>query len=181
MRINAVQIIKDNLSMFDICKEYGFEPNRADFICCPFHSERTPSMKIYHGNRGYNCFGCGESGDVISFVQKYFGVSFQDALKKIDDDFGLNIYGDKSFEDLRKIHYRQKIIEAERQREKNKKELAEARYWIIFDEWKRLDDNLSKYRPKTSNEDLHPLFVEALNNLAHYEWLLWCAEERRCK
>ena len=47
MRIDAVQTIKDRLTMCEVLLHYGYEPNRAKFICCPFHNEKTPSMKIY--------------------------------------------------------------------------------------------------------------------------------------
>lgn len=48
---------------------------------CPFHDEKTPSFSI-KGEK-YHCFGCGESGDVIDFVQKYFGLDFMGALKHL--------------------------------------------------------------------------------------------------
>lgn len=177
MSVDKVAIIKDRLTMREVLLRYGYEPNRAKFICCPFHSEKTPSMKIYE--QDFHCFGCGEHGDVISFVQKLFGLSFPDTLKKIDIDFGLNLYGEHSFEDLRKAHYKQKQIQAERERNQREKQQADNEYWKIFDEWKRLDDNKRKYAPKTPNEEWHPLFVEALQKLAYQEYLLDCAEERR--
>ena len=45
--MDKVEIIKDRLTMREVLLHYGYEPNRAKFICCPFHNERTPSMKIY--------------------------------------------------------------------------------------------------------------------------------------
>lgn len=178
MRFDAVQTIKDRLTMTDVLTHYGYKPNRAKFICCPFHNEKTPSMKIYE--KDYHCFACGEHGDVITFVQKLFSLSFPDALKKIDFDFGLNLYGEHSFEDLRKSHYRQKQIQAERERKEIEKQQFDAEYWAVFDEWKRLDDNKRNYAPKTFDEEWHPLFVEALQKLAYQEYLLEMAEIRRC-
>ena len=175
---NKPQTIKDQLTMRDVLRQYGYEPNRANFICCPFHNEKTPSMKIFE--KDYHCFGCGENGDVITFVQRLFNLSFPDALKKIDVDFGLNLYGDHTFEELRKSHYQQKKLQAERERKKREKEQADMEYWAVFDEWKRLDENKRKFAPKTPDEEMHPLFVEALQKLAHQEYLLDCAEERRC-
>ena len=59
--------IKDLYSMKDILERYGLQkPNRAGFICCPFHKEKTASMKIY--KRDFNCFGCGANGDIFTFV-----------------------------------------------------------------------------------------------------------------
>jgi DNA primase len=121
MQFNAVQTIKDRLTMCEVLERYGYETNKKGFVCCMFHNEKTPSMKIF--DKDYHCFGCGEHGDVITFVQKLFGLSFPDALKKIDIDFNLNLYGEHTFEDLRKSHYRQKQIQAERERKEREKQL----------------------------------------------------------
>lgn len=51
--------------------------------CCPFHTEDTPSFKVSPTKQFYNCFGCGENGDAIKFVQKYQGLSFVDACKAL--------------------------------------------------------------------------------------------------
>lgn len=179
MRINAAQTIKDRLTMQEVLEYYGYEPNKKGFVCCPFHSEKTPSMKIFE--KDYHCFGCQEHGDVITFIQKLFGLSFQETLKKVDIDFGLNLYGEHTFDEIRRSHYKQKQIQAERERKKREKEQAENEYWAVFDEWKRLDDNRQKYAPKTPDEEWHPLFVEALQKIAHQEYLLACAEEKRRK
>ena len=47
MRFNVVQTIKDRLTMCEVLERYGYEPNNRGFICCPFHLEKTPSMKIF--------------------------------------------------------------------------------------------------------------------------------------
>ena len=177
MRFNVVQTIKDRLTMREVLEHYGYEPNKKGFVCCMFHSEKTPSMKIF--DKDYHCFGCGEHGDVITFVQKLFNLSFQEVLKKIDIDFGLNLYGDKTFEELRKSHYQLKKLQAKRKREKAEREQSNVEYWKAFDEWKRLDDNRRIYRPKSPNEELHPLFVEALQKLSYQEYMLDCLEIRR--
>ena len=177
MRFNVVQTIKDRLTMREVLERYGYEPNNKGFVCCMFHNEKTPSMKIFE--KDYHCFGCGEHGDVITFVQKLFNLSFQEALKQIDIDFGLNLYGDKTFEELRKSHYQTKQLQAKREREKAEKESTNIEYWAVFDEWKRLGDNKQKFAPKTPDEELHPLFVEALQKLSYQIYLLDCLETRR--
>lgn len=177
MRFNVVQTIKDRLTMREVFEQYGYTADRKGFICCPFHEEKTPSMRIYE--KDYHCFGCGEHGDVITFVQKLFNLSFQEALKKIDIDFGLNLYGDKTFEELRKSHYQTKQLQAKREREKAEIEQSNVEYWVAFDEWKRLEDNKQKFAPKTPDEELHPLFVEALQKLSYQTHLLDCLETRR--
>ncbi len=54
---------------------------------CPFHQEKTPSFAV-NPNKGYKCFGCGEGGDVFSFVMKIEGVSFSEALKRVAESCG---------------------------------------------------------------------------------------------
>ncbi len=53
--------------------------------CCPFHTEDTPSFKVNPTKQIFHCFGCGEGGDAIKFVQKYQGLSFVDACKALGD------------------------------------------------------------------------------------------------
>ena len=112
-------------------------------------------------------------------MQKLFNLSFQETLKKIDVDFGLNLYGDKTFEELRKSHYQLKQLQVKRKREKAEREQSNVEYWKAFDEWKRFDDNRRIYRPKSPDEELHPLFVEALQKLSYQEYMLDCLEIRR--
>ena len=58
--------IKHAYSMREIVERYGYKPNRAGFISCPFHKEKTASMKIYEDS--FYCFGCGCNGDIFDFV-----------------------------------------------------------------------------------------------------------------
>ena len=178
MRFDAVQTIKDRLTMSEVLLHYGYQPNKAGFVCCAFHREKTASMKVYE--KSFHCFGCGANGDVISFVKDLFSLSFPDTLKKIDLDFNLNIYGAHTFEELRQSKRKQQAIQAERERKEREKQQAYAEYWAVFDEWKRLDDNKLKYAPNTPDEEWHPLFVEALQKIAYQEYLLEMVELRRC-
>ena len=50
---------------------------------CPFHDERSPSFTVRPQVGRYHCFGCGEDGDVISFVQKLDHISFHEAVEKL--------------------------------------------------------------------------------------------------
>ena len=175
MRIDAVQIIKDRLTMRDILERYGFSAKRR--IPCPLHSGKNDNFETKGNN--WRCYSHCGSGDTISFVQRLFGLSFQDTLRKIDADFGLNIYGNHSFEEMRHSHYQQQALQAKRERKKREREKAENDYWTAFDEWKRLDDNHRFYRPKSPNEELHPLFVESLQKLDYQKYVLDCLDERR--
>lgn len=71
--------IKDLYGMRDIVGRYGFQPNRAGFISCPFHEgDRQASMKLY--DKDYHCFSCQENGDIFDFVQRMEGIDFKTAF-----------------------------------------------------------------------------------------------------
>ena len=72
---------------------------------CPFHHEKTPSFSVNELDQFYHCFGCGESGDVITFVEKYESVDFMDAVKILANNAGMEIpqfEGDKEIEKRKK-------------------------------------------------------------------------------
>lgn len=56
---------------------------------CPFHSEKTPSFTVSDTKQFYHCFGCGEGGDVISFIMKEENLSFPEAVKFLADKAGI--------------------------------------------------------------------------------------------
>jgi DNA primase len=58
---------------------------------CPFHGERTPSFYISPARNNYHCFGCGEHGDIFSFIIKIEGVPFKEALKMLADKAGVTL------------------------------------------------------------------------------------------
>ena len=87
--MNAEQI-KQAVPMNKAVEFYGFKLVNGK-MCCPFHSEKTPSFKVYPNDKGWYCFGCGQGGDVISFVQRLFNLDFMYACKKLNDNFSLSL------------------------------------------------------------------------------------------
>ena len=67
---------------------YGLRIQRNGMCRCPFHDDRTPSLKFYDDH--YYCFGCQATGDVIDFVARYFDVSSYEAAKKLEEDFSVD-------------------------------------------------------------------------------------------
>ncbi len=57
--------------------------------CCPFHGEKTPSFYVYDDH--YHCFGCGEHGDVITFIMKTTGASFMEAVEEMARQAGMEV------------------------------------------------------------------------------------------
>lgn len=91
MTADYADIIKSSVSVKDACDNYGIPVDRGGFTNCPFHLEKSGSLKVYPGRRGFYCFGCHRGGDVIDFVGQYFGLDFQNAMSKLNDDFHLGL------------------------------------------------------------------------------------------
>ena len=70
--------------------------------CCPFHNEKTPSFSVNEDKGFYHCFGCGEHGDIISFVMKSENVDFRTAITELAAQAGLKLpdYKPKSHEQI---------------------------------------------------------------------------------
>ena len=61
------------------------------WACCPFHNEKTPSFSVNEQKGFYHCFGCGEHGDIISFVMKSKNMGYIDAIKELASQAGLQL------------------------------------------------------------------------------------------
>ncbi len=81
----TVQQVKQYSGIVDVINHYVPLKRRGrNYIgLCPFHSERTPSFTVSPDKRIFHCFGCHESGDLISFIQKIDSASFIDAIETI--------------------------------------------------------------------------------------------------
>ncbi len=63
---------------------------------CPFHAEKTPSFQVTPARGFYYCFGCGEGGDAITFVQKINNLSFAEAVEHLADRYGVVLRREES-------------------------------------------------------------------------------------
>ena len=172
--------IKSRVSMPEMMGRYGFELDRSGFCKCPLHGEKTGSFKAYSGNRGFYCFGCGAHGSVIDFVMRFFGISFGDSIKKINEDFSLGLPIGKKLDRRKQLEMNRQAFMRKRSvdAEKAEQERLDNAYWAAFEEWKRLDTNKREYAPKSPSEDFHPLYVEAIKNIDYASYLLDTAEMR---
>ena len=81
---------------------------------CPFHDEKSPSFHVTPARQFWHCFGCGEGGDVISFLMKIDGLGFTETVERLADRFGVTLRredGDVR-DDRPKGPQRQRLIEA---------------------------------------------------------------------
>ncbi|TXH06193.1 MAG: DNA primase [Candidatus Moraniibacteriota bacterium] len=75
---------------------------------CPFHSEKSPSFIVSPERQSYKCFGCQEGGDVLTFLQKYEGYSFLEALESMAAKVGVTL---QSYRPTEADSRRKKILE----------------------------------------------------------------------
>ena len=91
---NTLAEIKARTNLADLIEEYGVSLRRQGSTakaCCPFHKEKTPSFAVNIDKGFYKCFGCGEGGDAITFVQKMEGLPFLEAARKLAERAGVPI------------------------------------------------------------------------------------------
>lgn len=88
---SQVQEIKDKLNITEVVGQYVqlHKAGRTFTARCPFHKEKTPSFHVSPERGTYMCFGCGERGDVFSFVQKMESIDFPQALKQLAERAGV--------------------------------------------------------------------------------------------
>ena len=85
--------LKYSCNIVDIVSSYVTLTRKGNsfWACCPFHHEKTPSFSVNSQGQFYHCFGCGESGDVITFVQKMEGTDFIETVKILADKVGMKV------------------------------------------------------------------------------------------
>ena len=81
---------------------------------CPFHNEKTPSFTVYPDTQSYYCFGCGNGGDVITFIKNIENLDYIDAVRFLADRTGMDMPEENTF-DFAMNKRRLRILEANRE------------------------------------------------------------------
>lgn len=98
IRDEDVQAVKERSSITDVVREHvnlraaGIGSMKG---LCPFHDEKTPSFTVRETVGAYHCFGCGEGGDVISFVQKLDHLTFAESVERLAGKLGMELRYDE--------------------------------------------------------------------------------------
>ena len=172
--MNLFETVKSAVTVKQAAEYYGCKVNRGDMICCPFHDDRHPSMKL---NRDYfYCFGCGATGDVIDFVSQLRGIGSKEAAILLAQDFAIP-YEDGTG----------KMSKPRQQNtdEQNYQHMERYCFRVLLDYYRLLCRWKEDYAPQTPEETWNPLFVEALQKKPYTEYLLdillsGSMEERAC-
>ena len=153
------ETIKAAVPIKHAAEHYGLKVSRNSMACCPFHSDRHPSLKL---NEDYFfCFGCGAKGDVIDFVARLFNLSSYEAAQKLAADFGLDPKPPTAAALPKPKHpcirqFREDEMLCFR---------ALMDYMHLLEDWK------VRYAPKTPDEPYDDRFVEACQMIDYIEYL----------
>ena len=160
--MNVFEAVKDAVTPRAAAEFYGLEV-RHGFARCPFHDDRTPSLKL---DERFHCFGCGvDGGDATDLVAALFHLEPLAAAKKIAADFHLG-YDTRLPPRPRAAPQRRKTaVGAYREAE-------ERTFRVLCWYFHRLQAWREEYAPTPDDRDWHPLFVEALRETDHTAYLL---------
>lgn len=143
------EAVKTTVAPRMAAEHFGLSVSRNGMACCPFHADRTPSMKL---NEDYfYCFGCGASGDVIDLAARLFSLSGYDAAKKLAADFG--IAGQKP------------SILAKLQRGKSQAEAERRCFRVLGDYLQILQDWKENCAPQSPEDAIDPRYAESCHML----------------
>ena len=141
----AAEYIKSCVPPSSVIRLYGYQPDSKGFMCCPFHHDPTPSLKIYDAGsrRGWYCFGCHAGGSVIDFVMKHESCSFVSAVKAIDRHLDLGLLTVEDYQSQESYRRTQTLLD---KTEKVLLEGADAAQVLIenqlirdYDSWRIID------------------------------------------
>ena len=161
MGANVFETVKQSVTIREAAERYGIEVKRSGMVCCPFHDDKNPSMKL--NEEYFYCFGCGATGDVIDLTARLYNLSPKEAAEKLAQDFGL-IYDSQA--PPRRNYVRQKT---ETQKFKENRDHA---FRVLADYFHLLRKWETGYTPKTPEEPMHPRFLEAVQQKDYIGYLL---------
>ena len=162
--MSLYQTVKSAITVRQVGEMYGMEPDRRSMVCCPFHSDNTPSMKL--NDTYYYCFGCGATGDVIDLTAKLFSLNPRQAAEKLVHDFGLD--PDKPPANAIALPLPKRGLTDEQR--------ADVAYClrVLTDYLDLLHDWRERYKPTSPEEPHDPRFEEALHTTETIEHLTDC-------
>lgn len=147
--MNLFEAVKAAVTPRMAAERYGLPVRQGNMICCPFHADRTPSMKL---NEDYfYCFGCGATGDVIDLVARLFHLPPAEAAKRLAEDFG--------------VAEQKPSVLARLKRGKTQMEAERHSFRVLRDYFGILQDWKEHCAPQLPEDPIDPRYAEACHML----------------
>ena len=171
-RPNLFHTVKAAVTTRQLAELYGLRPDRRGMVCCPFHGDKHPSMKV---DTRFHCFACGADGDVIDFAARLHGLNKWDAARRIAGELNLSVASGDSSPSRGAFGKEAKLCGMPRppllgevaSRRDDGEVLAPLQQYLA-----QIRQNKAQYAPKGPEEPLHPKFCEAVHTEAQAEQLL---------
>lgn len=148
--------IKMVVSVKEAAEYYGLKVSRNGMACCPFHADRTPSMKL--NEEYFYCFGCGAHGDVVALTAQLFDLPPAEAAKKLAADFGI-------------VEQKPSVL-TKLKRSKSQAELESRSFRVLGDYLQILQDWKAHCAPQSPEDAIDPRYAEACHMLERIENML---------
>ena len=173
-RPSVFKVVKQNITARQVAEFYGINVKHNGMACCPFHDDKTPSMKL---DKRYYCFGCHATGDAVDFVSNLFQIGKLEAAKQIAEDFHLDY--DRSTK-----HSRDKPATAEQKREMEMRQLIkDFRRWRsktlsdLSGDYRLLTEKAERYQPTDREAPFPSRFIEAVSDRERVEFYIGLLEQ----
>lgn len=113
-----IQLVRERARIDEVVEQYVTLRRSGGTMkgLCPFHDEKTPSFHANPARGTFHCFGCGEGGDAIAFIQKIEGLSFVESMERLAAKYGIQLRYEEgeSRGPRRDPQQRQRLLEAHR-------------------------------------------------------------------
>jgi len=111
---HAVELIKEKLDIVDVISKFVVlkRAGRNFQGLCPFHNEKTPSFVVTPSKQIFKCFGCGEGGDVFTFLMKINNQSFTEVIEEYALQFGIELPKTNSKTAIQNKHEKERLYDA---------------------------------------------------------------------
>lgn len=163
-----------------LAQSVGVLINRHGEALCPFHPDTNKSLKIYSDPaRGWHCFGCGKGGTVIDFAMLWYGITFKQAIIRLDADFGLGLPLNARAGPEARRKARREAEEQARRRETAKEAVSTAETTLQNVSWIYCEvlNTIEMERPKRPSGAISEAYAKALKMLPEIRYEFEIAQD----
>ncbi len=181
MRVNKIEEIENRVSVRDVLQKYWSQPDRNGRYKCVAHNGKDYNMSIEKGFA--YCFVCNRNMGSLTIAKEIFGLTTAEAIKKIDEDFGLGLGKPLTPQEKKKYAEQQRKKERERKRQEEMAKFESECLAIIAEKLRIADDYIREksFKGEVGSEEMYhytdtldyKMFMKAIDRKRWLEWL-WC-------